>query len=411
MSIKGNNEQTIAIDSAPRLPDADAIRKQVERIASDPLFNTSKRFTTLLRFIVDRTVEGQHDSLKERIIGIEIFGRSPDYDTSNDATVRVAVTELRKRLHSYYNHPGHKHEIRIDLPPRSYVAEINEPEPSEPEKKPHRRITSKRRIWSIAIAVLLLMLAGGAVLRQFATASAIDRFWSPIEESSGTVVIALGALPITVPVSSSSAHSPQSTNQVPANSLYGFAEQQPSFPLNDVASANSLASFLGLRGKAVVTRTAEVIATTDLRGGPIVLIGGFRNDWAMRLGVNLRYQLKNVPPPGPHINWVEDAANPSDRSWQTDLNAPLDNYQVAMDYAIVSRVLDLGTGQWWIGIAGMTGLATQAAEQALVNPQMMETLGKSLPKGWQHKNLQIVFEVKVIRGSTGATRPVALYSW
>jgi hypothetical protein len=78
--------------------DSDAVLRQANLILADPLFRNSKRYSNLLRFIVDRTLKGQIDDLRERVIGIEVFRRSPDYDTSIDPTVRVAASEVRKRL-------------------------------------------------------------------------------------------------------------------------------------------------------------------------------------------------------------------------------------------------------------------------------------------------------------------------
>src|SRR5438552_143370 len=59
-----------------------AIREQLERMLANPLFKNSKRYPNLLRYIVERTLEGSPGELKERTLGIEVFGRSPAYDTN-----------------------------------------------------------------------------------------------------------------------------------------------------------------------------------------------------------------------------------------------------------------------------------------------------------------------------------------
>src|SRR6516165_1003397 len=107
---------------------AELIRAEMESLLSDPLFRYSQRASNLLRFIVDRTLRGKTEDLKERIIGIEVFRRAPDYDTSNDSTVRVVANEVRKRLAEYYAKPEHGQQVRIDIPVRSYVAEFRVPE-------------------------------------------------------------------------------------------------------------------------------------------------------------------------------------------------------------------------------------------------------------------------------------------
>ena len=87
-------------------PDTDIerkdVRNQLQRILSSPVFQNSKRYASVLKFVVDRTLEGSGGELKERTIGIEVFNRTPDYDTSTDHAVRSAVAEVRKRLAQYY---------------------------------------------------------------------------------------------------------------------------------------------------------------------------------------------------------------------------------------------------------------------------------------------------------------------
>ena len=74
------------------------IRNQLERILAHPQFQNSRRYPALLRYVVERTLDGNGSSLKERTIGIEVFGREPNYDTNQDHTVRTSAGEVRKRL-------------------------------------------------------------------------------------------------------------------------------------------------------------------------------------------------------------------------------------------------------------------------------------------------------------------------
>src|SRR5512134_476872 len=84
----------------------DAVREHLERILVSSVFRNSRRYASVLRYVVERTLDGSADSLKERTIGIEVFGRAPDYDTTTDHAVRSAVAEIRKRLAQYYLDEG-----------------------------------------------------------------------------------------------------------------------------------------------------------------------------------------------------------------------------------------------------------------------------------------------------------------
>jgi hypothetical protein len=73
---------------------------------------------------VNRSVSGHCDELKERLIGVELFGRSPSYDTGEDAIVRVTASDVRRRLLQHYGTYGTASEFRIRLPLGSYIPEI-----------------------------------------------------------------------------------------------------------------------------------------------------------------------------------------------------------------------------------------------------------------------------------------------
>src|SRR5271155_3326757 len=107
-----------------------AIQEQLERLLSNSHFNHSRRFPSFLRFVIDQTLLGQTDLLKERTLGIEIFGREADYDTASDPIVRVTATEIRKRIAQYYQEPGHEAELRVSLPSGSYVPQFHWPQPA-----------------------------------------------------------------------------------------------------------------------------------------------------------------------------------------------------------------------------------------------------------------------------------------
>src|ERR1700735_2280108 len=92
-----------------------AIQEQLERLLVNPHFSHSRRFPSFLRFVVEQTLSGQMDLLKERTLGIEIFGRDADYDTASDPIVRVTAAGIRERIAQYYQEPGHESELRVSL--------------------------------------------------------------------------------------------------------------------------------------------------------------------------------------------------------------------------------------------------------------------------------------------------------
>jgi hypothetical protein len=384
--------------------DAGAVREQLERVVADPLFCNSKRYSNLLRFVTDRSLEGRNGDLKERIIGIEVFGRSPDYDTSLDATVRVTAAEVRKRLALYYKQSGHEQELCIEVPNGSYVAEFRLPEqkPQEPQPAPKGR---KLKLWyfGAAFAIVILAFTARYLPRALSPKPVIDQFWSPLLSGSGP-------LAFYPPFSSFSPPAPSASPPVSAPSgklFYEFLKDRGQVPVNDVTATSALSFFLRQKGKESIVRNVRGVNLAALRSAPAVFLGSFNNDWVIRLGADLRFRFHRESAFG--VRWIEDGTNSQNKNWAVDYAAPYG--QVTEDYALISRVLDPSTGQWLILIGGLTGLATSAACEFVTDPNAMASLGAQLPRNWATKNLQVVLAVKLIQGSPGASQVVATHSW
>ncbi len=178
-------------DSAPPLPPekAERIRGALDNVLGSHLFRGSRRCQSLLRHLIEQTLTGQTGSLKERTLGVEVFGRAPDYDTSQDPIVRASAAEIRKKLAQYYQETGHESEARIELASGSYIAEFhfnggNQAAVAQP----------RRRSWALAgscaaAAVLILSVALGAPRWK---RSDLDRLWGPLLKAPGTVLICMG---------------------------------------------------------------------------------------------------------------------------------------------------------------------------------------------------------------------------
>ena len=100
------------------------LRRHLQEIIKDKAFKGSNRSAQFLTYIVEQALAGHFESLKERVVGIELFGRSPSYDTSEDAIVRVTASDVRKRLQQFYGETSGTSKFRISLPSGSYIPEI-----------------------------------------------------------------------------------------------------------------------------------------------------------------------------------------------------------------------------------------------------------------------------------------------
>ena len=101
-----------------------SLQQHLKEVIEGDVFKGSHRSGQFLQYIVDQAVAGRFDSLKERVIGMELFGRSASYDTGDDAIVRVTASDVRKRLLQHYGRNGATSGFRISLPSGSYIPEI-----------------------------------------------------------------------------------------------------------------------------------------------------------------------------------------------------------------------------------------------------------------------------------------------
>src|SRR5260370_28519214 len=138
-----------------------APREELERVLASACFARSEGLSRLLRFLVERQLEGRDSELKESLIGVEVYGRRTDYDPKLDSTVRSEVARLRARLSKYYSTEGSQDPLVIDVPKGGYVPGFQQPD----MKLPVQRV-SRKRLW----------LAVG--LAAFGVAAALGVWWA-----------------------------------------------------------------------------------------------------------------------------------------------------------------------------------------------------------------------------------------
>jgi TolB-like protein/Tfp pilus assembly protein PilF len=153
------------------------IREHLRQVLSSPEFAASKRAQEFLQLLIEHALADRTESLKERMIGAEMFGRPVDYDTANDAVVRVKATDVRRRLAQYYGTVTNP-VVRIELPVGSYVPKFvwstaeelsgepeglatEKPESQDAELERSGRARTSLRKWTVLAAVAVFLIAMG----------------------------------------------------------------------------------------------------------------------------------------------------------------------------------------------------------------------------------------------------------
>lgn len=404
------------------------IREQLQRLVAHPLFANSKRYPALLAYAVEQTLQGNAAELKERSIGVEVFGRSPSYDANSDPVVRITAGEVRKRLTQYYYDPAHRGEMIIELPTGSYVPLFREaerlPEPEPPptpaaiemEAEPAPAFPGsigRRFRWVLAAGFVILLagLAGTAGLLVGLRShpdppppSDVDRFWAPVTSSVNPTTFCLGEPAKNIDVGSINSLDASPSNPKP-EPLYFRLHYSGNLALADVITLTRTVAALASQHKAFRVVPASEASFGQLREGPFVLIGAFDNIWTLRVTQKLRFGFESKD----GVALLVDRNSPKKTTWATAWDLP---YQkLSRDYAIVARIHDQTTGQPVIIAAGISEEGTEAAGEILYNPEYLGSLLAKAPRHWEEKNMEAVIETQVIEGHPGPPNILAVETW
>jgi hypothetical protein len=170
----------------------ETVRAELSRLLESPAFRTSKRCRLFLEYVVEHTMQGTGDTLKERALGVELFQLPPDFDAGQHTIVRVTANEVRKKLAQHYlTQNGSSHAVRIDLPPGSYRAEFRW---EAPVATPAPLRPSWWRWEVLVVAGLVVIAAIGVLWRGRAAKPAVPAAAIAVPASTPKAAGAVGAL-------------------------------------------------------------------------------------------------------------------------------------------------------------------------------------------------------------------------
>src|SRR5262245_27000713 len=148
------------VDTDMVQPTSDQITRQLDRILASDGFANADRMSAFLRYVVGRVLAGEADQVKEYVIGVEVFGRNPEFDPRLDSIVRVEARRLRTKVDEYYAGPGARDDVVIQLRRGSYAPsfELRQPAPLQTELPPPVAASRPRRFWRLGLGLALVAL-------------------------------------------------------------------------------------------------------------------------------------------------------------------------------------------------------------------------------------------------------------
>ncbi|ADV83195.1 hypothetical protein [Terriglobus saanensis] len=404
--------------------DRNTVLAELQTILASSHFSNSKRYPALLRYVVESRLAGKSDQLKERTLGMEVFQRPADYDTSTDTVVRYTAGEVRKRLAMYYHEDHPESVLQISLPAGSYVPEFMRVVPEDEHADssaietvvmppaeaatfasaswlestshpvPHVQPAPGRPSWKIAalsLIVLSVILSIAAVMRYRATSQdrVLTQFWSPLVHDPAGVLICSGG----------SVFSPNNYSGV---MTAGKGVEYPFISMPVVFSLARLSALLEHGGAKYALQASASTPLTDLRDRSVIMVGAYNNDWSLRLVAPLRFHFAPESKAS-----IVDSQRPSVR-WARDASLP---YSSGDDYALVARFRDPTTGSIVLVLGGLGRNGTEAATQFVTTPQYLHMLSDRVGKNLGNQNIEVVLKTNVIEGKTGAPSIQDIHTW
>jgi hypothetical protein len=389
----------------PSTPEEQAeVQRALEEVLASPYFCNSKRYPALLRYVVDQTLQGRGDEIKERTVGIDVFGRPPDYDTNLDTIVRYSAGEVRKRLALYYG-DLHDTPLAISLTPRSYRPEFLRLDPPAKMVEPDQKIEpdlpvpgpttswSKRNFpftWIVAALSAFVLTAIGLHVWNADRTDAVGQFWSPILNQKSPVLISLGGIKF----------SPNS--RIGTEVASDVTSMNPYLSFENGLAMGRVAALLNSRGGSYRIQPAAYTTLAQIRENPTVLVGAYNNEWTSRMIRPLRFHFSIHPE-----ERIVDDEDPN-RSWARDLSKPFTD---TPDYALVARFRNPTTDSFIVAMAGIQRFGTDAASQFATSSELLQELEHRVGRNWRNKNIEVVLRVDVINGRAGAPIIEATQIW
>lgn len=431
----------------PKTPEEkEKVRQQMNRLLQTAYFKNSKRYPALFRFIVEETLEGRGEFLKERLIGIRVFERPSDYDTAADPIVRVTIAEIRKRIAQYYHEETHDAEIRIELLPGHYEPEFRprkeavrdrgkpdtdkDIEVSEPVVlapiAPDSQAVAKRNFWRwamilVSVPIVIILVWACRFAWQWTHPSAIEQFWAPIVATHKPVTFCLpagipnsgsviarnaGILSDDDPTQKRPSGPVTPVDTLPSSTFLDHESVGENVVFSDMLATLEIAKLLARDGEESKPRLTISTTMDDLRGGPSILIGGLDNPWTLRVIGSLPYRFAGTDN---EQYWITDSKNPERRNWSLNTKTKLS--AVTRDYALIARVHDQSTGQLVVVAAGIGMSGTAAAGEFLVDPEQMKQLQHRLGPAFSNRDFEVVLSTDVVNGIAGAPQILAVTAW
>ena len=412
--------------TAGATPDSAKTRKliseEMERVLRSREFSASERSCTFLRYLVERALDGSEHQLKERTIGVDVFGRDATYDTGKDAIVRVSANGVRKRLLAHYANADLAREpgsVQICLPAGSYMLEFHILPPGQDETElreaPGPPLSSVRKprwrwpaaAWAVigvlAVACGLLVWYNHQLLSRVPPAPGME--FLPWSQFGSQKVVRVGLTDANYTIYSNVVAKRGLTldeflgEQWTGNFAAALASISPRSgnqytSVVSAVAASRISAMLETTGRTALLVPARRLQMEQFKGEqPVILLGSsIANPWAEVFRENLTFAIEVEP--ATRLQYVGNhAPAPGEPArWQpTPVTA-----SPGIAYAILSLIPNLTGKGWVLLVAGTSAEGTSAASELLTDPVRLrkELIARGINPTGRVQKLELLLRVQ-----------------
>ena len=391
--------------------------QQIDKLIKSHSLHTSESLCKLLRYLAEHSLDHPGIALKEYQIATEVLGRPAGFDPQSDSTVRVQAGRLRVKLAEYYAHEGPDDLIVVEVPKGSYALtfHLRTPRPSDQAVSPlifesgAGRVEAPRSIrgWAIAVAVLLVLLAGtvatiAVLLSQHAHTQAgtgqpvpavYQIFWNRfLTGSQQPWVIFSNASFVGRPQTNMRYFNPSTDSHEAILDHYTG--------VGEVLAIHELDRVFGLLNRQLRVKRGALFSLDDVRNNDLIFIGSpAENLTLLEIPGTQEFVFQRVNS-GPRTGDVAVInVHPATGEPRVFMASP-SSQSVNEDYAIVGLKPGLDPAHSMLILAGTTTVGTQAAAEYVCREDSLTELLQRLgvAKAGEIQPFEALLRVKVTHG-------------
>ena len=384
------------------------IRDELRRILASKHFAKTRKRNRFLEFVCEQTLVGNADKLSEYLLGVEVYGRGPDFNPQDDAIVRVQASDIRKSLRDYYAEEGKSDPWRIDLPPGHYIPLFARgpglqaatvpaaPQGAKLAALPGSFIRQNALVLGLSIACIVLSTV--LIVKQFgprpvvavqssaALPAGTEWFWKPFTPPAEPPLIVVPNHPLLRPAHYGDSPATLANGHLIPKSKLGefrdtvhFRELKEFNYVSDMTDFTGLGEALGLldffelfanAGQHVRVKPARLVDFGALKRGNAIVLGGTQG-WSGRIflyqdGFSLHAGIIENKHPRPG---EQPVYKPEFDSLSNSLRR---------DYALVLMLPNLNPEHRILLTYGIYTKGTQAAIEYVTNTESLQELRRQL---------------------------------